>query len=52
MAGQFELKITLRAGNHQVIGQRQRCASAAARDSGIESCKTNGPGAATSDLSA
>jgi uncharacterized protein len=26
-------------------------ASAAARDGGIASCKTNGPGASTSDLS-
>lgn len=43
---------TLRAGNNQVIGQSQMYASAAARDSGIASCKTNGPGAATSDLSA
>ena len=43
---------TLRAGNNQVIGQSQMYASASARDSGIDSCKTNGPGAATSDLSA
>lgn len=42
---------TLRAGNNQVIGQSQMYASAAARDGGIESCKTNGPGATTSDLS-
>lgn len=42
---------TLRAGNNQVIGQSQMYASAAARDGGIESCKTNGPGASTSDLS-
>ncbi len=42
---------TLRAANHQVIGQSQMYASASARDSGIESCKTNGPGATTSDLS-
>ena len=43
---------TLRAGNNQVIGQSQMYASAAARDSGIASCKTDGPAAATSDLSA
>jgi uncharacterized protein YegP (UPF0339 family) len=43
---------TLRAGNNQVIAQSQMYASAAARDKGIESCKTNGPGAETSDLSA
>ena len=42
---------TLRAGNNQVIGQSQMYASAAARDNGIASCKTNGPGAATTDLS-
>jgi uncharacterized protein YegP (UPF0339 family) len=42
---------TLRAGNHQVIGQSQMYASAAARDGGITSCKSNGPGASTSDLS-
>jgi uncharacterized protein YegP (UPF0339 family) len=41
---------TLRAGNNQVIGQSQMYASAAARDHGIESCKTNAPGASTSDL--
>ena len=43
---------TLRAGNNQVIGQSQMYASAAARDSGIASCKSNGPAAATNDLSA
>jgi uncharacterized protein YegP (UPF0339 family) len=43
---------TLRAANGQVIGQSQMYASASARDNGIQSCKTNGPGAATSDLSA
>ena len=42
---------TLRAGNNQVIGQSQMYASATARDNGIESCKANGPGATTSDLS-
>ncbi|MBA3593028.1 MAG: YegP family protein [Polaromonas sp.] len=42
---------TLRAGNNQVIGQSQMYSSASARDNGIESCKTNGPGATTSDLS-
>ena len=41
----------LRAGNNQVIGQSQMYASAAARDGGIESCKTNCPGASTIDLS-
>ncbi len=43
---------TLRAGNGQVVGQSQMYASASARDGGIESCKTNGPGASTTDLSA
>lgn len=42
---------TLRAGNGQVVGQSQMYASASARDGGIESCKTNGPGASTTDLS-
>lgn len=41
---------TLRAANSQVIGQSQMYASASARDNGIESCKTNGPSAATEDL--
>ena len=36
---------------HPVIGQSQMYASAAARDNGIASCKTKGPGAAISDLS-
>ncbi|AWV07757.1 YegP family protein [Marilutibacter maris] len=33
---------TLKAGNHQVIGQSQMYASAASRDAGIESVKNNG----------
>ena len=41
----------LKAGNHQVIGQSQMYASEKARDNGIESCKTNAPGAAVDDLS-
>ncbi len=41
----------LKAGNHQVIGQSQMYASEKARDNGIESCRTNAPGAATDDLS-
>jgi uncharacterized protein YegP (UPF0339 family) len=33
---------TLKAGNHQVIGNSQMYASAATRDAGIESVKANG----------
>ena len=33
----------LKAANHQVIGTSQMYQSAASRDSGIESVKTNGP---------
>lgn len=33
---------TLKAGNHQVIGNSQMYASAASRDAGIESVKANG----------
>jgi uncharacterized protein len=33
----------LRAGNHQIIGTSQMYASEAARATGIESVKTNGP---------
>ena len=40
---------TLKAGNHQVIGNSQMYSSAAARDSGIASCKANAPGAALDD---
>jgi uncharacterized protein len=40
----------LKAGNHQVIAQSQMYASEKARDNGIESCKTNAPGAAVDDL--
>ncbi len=41
---------TLKAGNGQVVGVSEMYASASARDGGIESCKTNAPGAATTDL--
>ena len=41
---------TLKAGNSQVIGQSQMYSNEKSRDNGIESCKTNGPGAAVSDL--
>ena len=40
---------TLKAGNHQVIGNSQMYSTASARDNGIASCKTNAPGAATDD---
>lgn len=41
---------TLKAGNHQVIGQSQMYSDEQARDGGIDSCKTNGPDAEISDL--
>ena len=41
----------LKAGNHQVIGQSQMYAGEKARDNGIESCKTNAPGATVDDQS-
>lgn len=40
---------SLKAGNGQVIGSSEMYSSASARDNGIESCKTNAPGAATDD---
>ena len=40
---------TLKAGNHQFIGQSQMYASDKARDNGIDSCKTNAPGAVLDD---
>jgi uncharacterized protein len=39
----------IKAGNHQVISQSQMYASESARDSGIDSCKTNAPSAAVDD---
>ena len=41
---------TLKASNGQVIGQSQMYSSEATRDAGIESVKTNAPGAAVNDL--
>ena len=41
---------TLKATNGQVIGQSQMYSSEATRDAGIESVKTNAPGAAVNDL--
>lgn len=43
---------TLKAGNHQVIGQSQMYESEKSRNNGIKSCQTNGPGAKTVDLTA
>ena len=40
----------LKASNGQVIGSSEMYSGAASRDNGIASCKTNGPGAATDDL--
>lgn len=58
-AARFESKVgkdgspyfVLKAGNHQVIAQSQMYASEKARDNGVESCKTNAPGAAVDDQS-
>ena len=41
----------LKAGNHQIIGTSQMYASAATRDNGIVSVKTNGPSTTVKDLS-
>ncbi|WP_225780993.1 YegP family protein [Xenophilus sp. Marseille-Q4582] len=43
---------TLKAANGQVIGQSQMYASTASRDTGIESVKTNAPGAVIDDQTA
>jgi len=40
----------LKAANHQVIGSSQMYADAAGRDKGIESVKTQAPGATLKDL--
>ena len=40
---------TLKAANHQVIGQSQMYSSEAARDSGIASCVASAPGAVVDD---
>lgn len=40
----------LKAANHQVIGSSQLYASAASRDAGIESVKTNGVSTTVKDL--
>jgi len=43
---------TLKAANHQVIGQSQMYSSEAARDAGIASCVANAPGATVDDQTA
>ncbi|TOL45152.1 YegP family protein, partial [Vibrio parahaemolyticus] len=48
VAGKY--MFNLKAGNHQVIGTSQSYESAASRDNGIESVKTNAPNAPTEDL--
>lgn len=40
----------LRGANHEVIGQSEMYTSTAARETGIQSVKTNGPTAPVSDL--
>jgi uncharacterized protein YegP (UPF0339 family) len=42
----------LKAGNGEIIGNSQMYSSTAARDTGIDSCKTNGPGATLVDNTA
>ena len=42
----------LKAANHQIIGTSAMYSSAPAMENGIESVKTNGPGAETVDLTA
>lgn len=43
---------TLKAANHQIIGQSQQYESEAARDNGIESVKKNAPDAQVVDTTA
>lgn len=45
--GQFYFR--LRAANNEVIGVSEMYTTAASRDKGIESCKSNGPSSATQD---
>ena len=40
----------LKAANHQIIGTSQMYATAASRDKGIESVKTNGPSTAIKEF--
>lgn len=42
---------SLKAGNGQIVGSSEMYSSASSRDNGIESCKTNAPGAVTDDQS-
>jgi len=42
---------TLKAANGEIIGRSEMYSSAAARDKGIESVKTNGPSSPTEDKS-
>jgi uncharacterized protein YegP (UPF0339 family) len=41
---------TLKAGNHEVVGQSQMYASASSRDAGMESVKKNGATRVIKDL--
>ena len=45
-------RFNLKAANHQIIGSSQLYASAASRDAGIESVKTNGVSTTVKDLTA
>ena len=42
----------LKAANHEIIGTSESYTTTAARDNGIESVKTNAPGAEVQDESA
>lgn len=51
-ASNGKLHFNLKAANHQIIGSSQMYASAASRDQGIESVKTNGSSETVKDLTA
>ncbi len=47
-----QLYFTLRAGNYEVIGTSETYTSQQGRETGIQSCKTNGPTSPVVDLTA
>lgn len=51
-AANGKLHFNLKAANHQIIGSSQMYATAASRDKGIESVKTNGVTQTIKDLTA
>lgn len=52
VAANGKLHFNLKAANHQIIGSSQMYATAASRDKGIESVKTNGVTQTIKDLTA